>query len=165
MANYTKLNMASGLRKSVLRNQVTALLWSGRIETTQAKAREVRRIAEKMITKAMKQYKNTVTVTKSVKDDKGNIVEKEFVNDAPEKLAVRRQMLSYLYNVQPEKLEKESKYKYNQRTGDVNYPVVEKKYFGRLLPSTRPGQSLWARAAGIPALSRWGRDAATLRKW
>ena len=75
MANYTKLNMASGPRKAVLRNQVTALLWNGRIETTDAKAREVRRIAEKMITKAMKQYKNTVTVTKSVKDDKGNIVE------------------------------------------------------------------------------------------
>lgn len=93
-----------------------------------AKAREVRKIAEKMITKAMKQYKNTVTVTKSVKDDKGNIVEKEFVNDAPEKLAVRRQMLAYLYNVKPEKLEKESKYKYNQRTGDVKYPVVEKVF-------------------------------------
>ena len=119
MANYTKLNMASGPRKAVLRNQVTALLWNGRIETTDAKAREVRRIAEKMITKAMKQYKNTVTVTKSVKDDKGNIVEKEFVNDAPEKLAVRRQMLAYLYNVKPEKLEKESKYK---------YPVVEKVF-------------------------------------
>ena len=121
MANYTKLNMASGPRKAVLRNQVTALLWNGRIETTDAKAREVRRIA-------VKQYKNTVTVTKSVKDDKGNIVEKEFVNDAPEKLAVRRQMLAYLYNVKPEKLEKESKYKYNQRTGDVKYPVVEKVF-------------------------------------
>ncbi|MBS6510783.1 MAG: 50S ribosomal protein L17, partial [Clostridiales bacterium] len=41
--------MASGPRKAVLRNQVTALLWNGRIETTDAKAREVRRIAEKMI--------------------------------------------------------------------------------------------------------------------
>ena len=76
----------------------------------------------------MKQYKNTVTVTKSVKDDKGNVIEKEFINDAPEKLAVRRQMMAYLYNVKPEKLEKESKYKYNQRTGDVHYPVVEKVF-------------------------------------
>ncbi len=128
MANYTKLNMASGPRKAVLRNQVTALLWNGRIETTKAKAKEVQKIAERMITKAMKQYKNTVTVTKSVKDDKGNVIEKEFINDAPEKLAVRRQMMAYLYNVKPEKLEKESKYKYNQRTGDVHYPVVEKVF-------------------------------------
>ena len=164
MANYTKLNMASGPRKAVLRNQVTALLWNGRIETTDAKAREVRRIAEKMITKAMKQYKNTVTVTKSVKDDKGNIVEKEFVNDAPEKLAVRRQMLAYLYNVKPEKLEKESNTNTISAQGMSNI-LLWKKYLEKSLRSMQPGQNLWARAAAIPASSRWGRDAAMRRKW
>ena len=98
MAGLNKLNRVSAQRKAILRNQVTALIWNGKIETTDARAKEVRRIAEKLITKAIKQYENTVTVTKSVKDANGNVVSVDFVNDAPAKLAVRRQLMSYLYD-------------------------------------------------------------------
>ncbi|MGI6665266.1 MAG: 50S ribosomal protein L17 [Christensenellaceae bacterium] len=128
MASINRLNRPSDQRKAILRNQTTGLLWKGKIVTTKARAKEVQRIAEKLITKAMSQYKDTVTVTKSVKDDNGNIVEREFVNDGAAKLAVRRQIIAALYNVKPEKLEKESKYEYSQRTKDVNYPVVEKLF-------------------------------------
>ena len=133
MANISKINRPSDKRKAILRNQVTALLWTGKIETTQARAREVRRIAEKLITKAIHVYEDTVTVKKSVKDKDGNMVEVEFVNDSPKKLAVRRQLMSYLYDVPEAKLEKESKYNYAKRTGDNKHPVVE-KLFRELAP-------------------------------
>ena len=98
---YNKLSRPSDQRKAMLRSQVTALLWKGKIVTTKARAKEVQRIAEKQITKAIAQHKNTVTVTKSVKDEKGNVVEQEFTVDAPAKLAVRRQLIAELYNVRP----------------------------------------------------------------
>lgn len=128
MANIRKINRPSDQRKAILRNQVTALLWTGRIETTTARAKEVRRIAEKMITKAIHQYDNTVTVTKTVKDKNGNMVSVDVVNDAPAKLAVRRQLMAYLYDVPETKGEKESKLDYKKRTQDNNHPVVEKLF-------------------------------------
>ena len=133
MATLNKLNRPSDQRKAILRNQVTALLWTGRIETTLARAKEAQKIAEKLITKAIHQYDNNVTVTKNVKDESGNVTTQEFVNDAPAKLAARRQIMAYLYDVQETKQEKESKYNYKQRTKDNNHPVVE-KLFRELAP-------------------------------
>ena len=130
---YNKLSRPSDQRKAMLRSQVTALLWKGKIVTTKARAKEVQRIAEKQITKAIAQHKNTVTVTKSVKDEKGNVVEQEFTVDAPAKLAVRRQLIAELYNVRPEKLEKESKSQYKERTKENRLPGVE-KLFRELAP-------------------------------
>ncbi|SMB83665.1 LSU ribosomal protein L17P [Desulfonispora thiosulfatigenes DSM 11270] len=47
---YRKLNRNSSQRRAMLRNLTTSLLKSGRIETTEPKAKELKRIAEKMIT-------------------------------------------------------------------------------------------------------------------
>ncbi len=47
---YRKLGMVSSHRRSMLRNIVTSLLKEERIETTEPRAKEARRIAEKMIT-------------------------------------------------------------------------------------------------------------------
>lgn len=93
---YRKLGRRSDQRKAILRNLTTALLWNGKIETTEARAKEVRSIAEKMITLAIKEYNNTEIVTKNGE---------QYTNDAPSKLAARRQMLAYLYNV-PKQREK-----------------------------------------------------------
>ena len=123
-----KLSRASAQRKALLRNQVSALIWYGRIETTKARAQEVRKIAEKLITKAIRQYDNTVTVTKQVKDASSNVVSQDFVNDSPEKLAVRRQLMEYLYDIPEAKQDKESKYKYAQRTKDNKHPIIEKMF-------------------------------------
>ena len=51
MANR-KLGRTSDARKALLRNMVTSLLRSKRIETTEAKAKEARIVAEKMVTLA-----------------------------------------------------------------------------------------------------------------
>ncbi|GAB6085469.1 50S ribosomal protein L17 [Alkaliphilus crotonatoxidans] len=52
MAQYRKLGRESAHRNLMLRNLVTSLLKSGKIVTTEAKAKETRRLAEKMITLA-----------------------------------------------------------------------------------------------------------------
>lgn len=50
MPGTRKLGKATDNRMAMLRNLVTSLLENGRIETTLAKAKEVRSLAEKMIT-------------------------------------------------------------------------------------------------------------------
>ena len=50
MPGYRKLGRTSAHRKAMLRNLVTDLLREGRITTTVTRAKETRRMAEKMIT-------------------------------------------------------------------------------------------------------------------
>ena len=69
MAGYRKLNKRSDQRKAMLRSIVTGLLWNGRVETTLARAKEARSIAEKFITLAAKEYDKNVTVKKVVIED------------------------------------------------------------------------------------------------
>lgn len=118
MAKYRKLGKSSSQRKALLRNQVTNLLYNGKIVTTEARAKEVRKIAEKLITLAIKEKDNfeTVTVKAKVakKDSDGKrvkevvdgkkvtvfeTVDKEINKDKPSRLHVRRQMLKTLYPV------------------------------------------------------------------
>jgi len=89
MAVYRKLNMKNDQRQAALRNLVSSLLWHGRIETTEARAKEARRIAEKLITLAVREYANDLKVVKKVADGDAK-VKKEFTNDSPSKLAARR---------------------------------------------------------------------------
>lgn len=118
MAGYRKLGRTSDQRKALIRNQVTNLLYHGKIVTTEAKAKEIRKVAEGLIALAVKEQNNCekVTVTAKVarKDKDGkrvkevvdgkkvtvyDEVEKEIVKDAPSKLHARRQMLKVLYPV------------------------------------------------------------------
>ena len=133
-----KLGRPSDQRRAMLRNLTTALLWNGKIITTEDRAKEVRPIAEKLITLAVSEYKNTTTVRKETLNDKKQVVEVDKYVDMPSKLHARRQMMSYLYEVTPEKSKKESKKEYKERTADASHPVVEKlfreiapKYDGR----------------------------------
>ena len=50
MAGYRKLGRPSDQRRALLRNLTTALLEHGKIETTVTRAKEVKRIADKMVT-------------------------------------------------------------------------------------------------------------------
>lgn len=83
--HYRKLGRTSSQRKALLRNQVTALINNGRITTTEAKAEEIQRIAERIIALAVREKDNfeTVKVTAKVarKDKDGKrvkqIVDKE----------------------------------------------------------------------------------------
>ena len=111
MAGYRKLGRTSSQRKALLRNQVTNLLYHGSIVTTEAKAKEIRKIAEGIIALGVKECNNydTVTVTAKVarKDKDGkrvkevvdgkkvtqfDEVEKEIRKDQPSRLHARRKM-------------------------------------------------------------------------
>lgn len=54
MTTLRKLGRPTDHRKAMLRNQVTSLFQHGKIETTVTRAKETRRMAEKMITLAKK---------------------------------------------------------------------------------------------------------------
>ena len=118
MAKYRKLGRTSPQRKALLRNQVTALLYHGKIVTTEARAKEVKKIAEGLIAMAVRERDNMETVTVSakvpVKDKDGKrvkevidgkrvtkfeTVEKEIKKDLPSRLHARRQILRVLYPV------------------------------------------------------------------
>ncbi|MBD5460423.1 MAG: 50S ribosomal protein L17 [Lachnospiraceae bacterium] len=118
MAKYRKLGRTSSQRKALLRNQVTALITHGRIITTQARAKEVQKIADGLIAMAVKEKDNFEMVTVSakvpVRDKDGKrvkevvdgkkvtkfeTVEKEIKKDLPSRLHARRKMLRVLYPV------------------------------------------------------------------
>ena len=128
MATERKLGRTASQRKAMLRNLTTNLLWYGRIETTEAKAKEVRSIVDKMITLAIREYDKTVEVEKEFYNDKKQIVKQTFTNDLPSKLHARRLMMAYLYDIKEAKNDDESKKEYKERTKDVKYPVVEKLF-------------------------------------
>ena len=128
MAKYRKLSRTASQRKALLRNQVTALLNNGKIVTTEAKAKEVKKIAEGLIALAVKEKDNfeTVTVTAKVarKDANGkrvkevvdgkkvtvyDEVEKTIKKDMPSRLHARRQMLKVLMPVVAEADKKRDK--------------------------------------------------------
>lgn len=83
MAKYRKLGRTSAQRKALLRNQVTALLYHGKIITTEAKAKEVQKIAEGIIAMAVKEKDNFETVkvtTKVARKDKDGKRVKQIVD-------------------------------------------------------------------------------------
>ena len=116
MAKYRKLSRTSSQRKALLRNQVTELLYHGKIVTTEAKAKEVKKIAEHIITLGVKEKDNFEEVTvqakvarkdkdgkrvKEVVDGKKvtvyDTVDKKIKKDSPSRLHARRQMMQVLY--------------------------------------------------------------------
>ena len=118
MAKYRKLSRTSSQRKALLRNQVTNLLYHGRIVTTEAKAKEVQKIAEGIIAMAVREKDNFDEVTvqakvarkdkdgkrvKEVVDGKKvtvyDTVDKTIKKDQPSRLHARREMLKVLYPV------------------------------------------------------------------
>ena len=118
MAKYRKLGRTSDQRKALIRGQVTALLYNGKIVTTEAKAKEIRKVAEGLIALAVKEKDNFEEVTvkakvarkdkdgkrvKEVVDGKKvtvyDTVEKEIKKDLPSRSHARRQMLKVLYPV------------------------------------------------------------------
>ena len=124
MGGYRKLSRTAAQRKALIRNQVTALLNNGKIVTTEAKAKEIRKEAEHLIALAVREKDNFEEVTvkakvarkdkdgkrvKEVKDGKKvtvfDEVEKKVKKDAPSRLHARREMLKVLYPVKkvPEK--------------------------------------------------------------
>ncbi len=118
MAGYRKLSRTASQRKALIRAQVTSLLHNGKIVTTEAKAKEIRKVAEGLIALAVKEKDNfevvKVQAKVALKDKDGKrvkevvdgkkvtkyeTVEKTINKDMPSKLHARRQMLKVLYTV------------------------------------------------------------------
>lgn len=128
-----KLGRATDQRMAILRNQSTALLWNGKIETTFDRAKEVSRLAEKILTRAIKTYTDTVKKTEIRKNDKGQDIKIEIVNDGPKKLAARRKIMAEVYDQQEQRQPRESAASFDKRTDNIKHPLVE-KIFNELAP-------------------------------
>ncbi len=124
----------------MLRGLTTDLLWYGKITTTEARAKEIRGIADSLLTLAINEYDKTVEVKKMIseKDENGNVkkdkdgnvikVEAVFTNDAPSKLNARRKIMSYVYERAVARNDGETKTEYAERTKDNKHPLVEKMF-------------------------------------
>ncbi len=152
MAGYRKLGRTSNQRKAMLRSLATALIENGKIETTEARATEVRKIVEGLIAMAVKEKDNYEEVTvkakiyvkdkdgKRVKEevdgkkvDKVDFVDKTIKKDSPSRLHARRKMLKVLYPVKEVPAENAGKKK-NTKTVDLTqklFDEVAPKYVGR----------------------------------
>ena len=152
MAGYRKLSRTSDQRKALIRSQVTSLLYHGKIVTTEAKAKEIRKVAEGLIAMAVKEKDNfeTVTVTAKVarKDADGkrvkevvdgkkvtvyDEVQKEITKDAPSRLHARRQMLKVFYPVKEVPTEAAGKKRNTKDVDMVNkmFTEIAPKYVNR----------------------------------
>ncbi len=118
-----KLGRTTDHRLAMLKNLTTSLLLNGKITTTEAKAKEVQSIVEKLITLGIKEQANFTTAEKKVSsakvDANGNkvlveatskngkkykkvereIVTKEVNVDLPSRLAARRKMFTMINKV------------------------------------------------------------------
>lgn len=152
MAGYRKLGRTSDQRKALLRNQVTNLLYHGKIVTTETKAKEIRKIAEGLIAMAVKEKDNfeTVKVTAKVarKDADGkrvkevvdgkkvtvyDEVEKEIKKDMPSRLHARKKMMKVFYPVKevPKAAAGRKKNTKEINMADKMFNEIAPKYVGR----------------------------------
>lgn len=131
-----KLSKPTDQRLALIRNQVTNLLWYGRIETTYDRAKEVARETEKLLTKAINTYLDTekkVVVRKENRGKEVKEVKMEIVNDGPKKLAARRAIMRMVYDMPELRREDETKAQFRARAGHIKHPLVE-KIFNELAP-------------------------------
>jgi len=120
MGSNRKLGRASDQRTAILRNLTTAFIINGKIVTTVARAKEVSKIVEKLITEAVRERENftskEVTVSTAKLDSKGkkvlisktskngvkyDVVDREIKKkmvqvDSPSRLAARKTMAYWL---------------------------------------------------------------------
>ncbi|MBQ7201016.1 MAG: 50S ribosomal protein L17 [Eubacterium sp.] len=152
MAGYRKLGRTSSQRKALLRNQVTNLIYHGRIITTEAKAKEIRKIAEGLIAMAVREKDNFEMVTveqkvpktdvdgkriKEMKDGKKvttyETVSKEIKKDSPSRLHARRKMMKVLYPITEVPTEAAGRKKGTKQIDLTNklFDEIAPKYAGR----------------------------------
>ena len=128
-----KLGKPTDQRMALIRQQASDLLWTGRMETTYARAKEVQKYAEKIITLAVNNYLDTVKKVETRKNQKGQDIKVEVVNDGPQKLAARRKIMALTYDIPEVKKEGESDDAFAARTKNIKHPLVE-KIFNALAP-------------------------------
>ena len=162
MAGYRKLGRTSDQRKAMIRSQVTSLLYHGKMVTTETRANEIRKVAEKIIAMGVREmdHFDEVTVKAKVarKDKDGkrikevvdgkkvtvyDEVEKKIKKDRPSRLHARREMLKILYPVTEVPAENKGKKK---ATKKVDMPA---KVFEEIAPKYANRQGGYTRMVKI----------------
>ena len=121
-----KLGVNATQRIALLKNQASALLWHGKIETTEARAKEVASYVAKILTLAVNTYDDIVESEVTVTDAKGKEAKKTLVKDGLKKLNARRKIMTLVNDLQEVKGFKESKPDFKKRTKAIKYPLIEK---------------------------------------
>ncbi|MBP5404656.1 MAG: 50S ribosomal protein L17 [Clostridia bacterium] len=153
--NQRKLGRPTDQRMAILKNEVSELLWYGKLEITFDRAKEVSRMAEKLLTLAIKTYDDTVEVVKEKVNLKNEKVSVKFINDGTKKLAARRKLMASLVDIQEAKGAKESKSKYAARTKDIKHPLVE-KIFNEYAPRYKERNDKQTQGGGYTRIIRMG---------
>ena len=121
-----KLGVNATQRMAIIKNQASALLWYGKIETTEARAKEVAAYVAKVLTLAVNNYTDTVETQVKVADAKGKETTKTLIKDGTKKLNARRKIMTMVIDLQEVKGDKESKADFKKRTRAVKSPLIEK---------------------------------------
>ena len=128
-----KLGKTAEQRQAMLRNQASELLWYGKITTTEARAKALQPYVEKIITKAIKVYDDNIETEVVKADKKGKEIKVKSIKDSPKKLAVRRNLMAKLRDLQEVKGFNEKKSEFKKRTADIQHPLME-KLFNEIAP-------------------------------
>lgn len=93
MAGYSRLRRNSAQRKALLRDLVTDLILNGSIETTEVKAKELKRLADKMVTlgkaNTLASRRQAAKLIRFEKDEQGNFAIQKLFNEIAPKFATR----------------------------------------------------------------------------
>ncbi|MCR5025031.1 MAG: 50S ribosomal protein L17 [Lachnospiraceae bacterium] len=144
MAKYRKLGRTASQRKALLRSQVTALILNGKIKTTEAKAEEVQKMAEKVITLAAHEMDNFETVTIKAKEpvrdkdghrvkqivdknDKEKVLSESIRDESGKLLHIENGVTVTKYNIVDKEIKKDlpSRLHARRQMLKVLYPVTE----------------------------------------
>ncbi len=150
-----KLGVTTAQRKAMLRNLASDLLWYGKIETTEARAKETRSYTEKLITLAINTYTDNVEIKKTETNEKGKEVNITIVKDGPKKLAARRKLMESLFDLQEVRAFKESKVDFKARTKGINHPLIE-KIFNEIAPKYAARKEELGQGGGYTRIMKCG---------
>ncbi len=128
-----KLGRTSKERNALLRGLASQLLWYGKIETTAAKAKELKPYVEKLITKAVNSYDDVVEFEIKKTDKKGKEVVVKSFKDGAKRLAARRAIMAKTYDLPEIKAFNEKKADFKARTAGINHPLMA-KLFNEIAP-------------------------------
>ena len=155
MPGTRKLGRPTDQRKAMLRNLASDLLWYGKIETTEARAKETRSYTEKLITLAINTYTDNVEIKKTETNDKGKEVTITIVKDGSKKLAARRKLMESLFDLQEVRAFKESKVDFKARTKGINHPLIE-KIFNEIAPKYAARKEELGQGGGYTRIMKCG---------
>ena len=128
-----KLGRTSKERNALLRGLASQLLWYGKIETTAAKAKELKPYVEKLITKAVNSYDDVVEFEIKKTDKKGKEVVVKSFKDGAKRLAARRAIMAKTYDLPEIKAFNEKKADFKARPAGINHPLMA-KLFNEIAP-------------------------------